>query len=159
VPQLAQNIEDIYLTRYFGENLRIKIFAKKLLRHKNLYQHADALRELNKTISTLGSEAPADAIIKKLQEKYDLQWTNLGDIPFPLGKEGDPNAKLPSTPEAWKTIRKLAPLYGWRHQSAFLGEKFVHINSNDQIRCFHPEEARVQMGIPFDVAIAKLIEQ
>ena len=69
---LADEVEDVYLSRYFGQNNEIKSLARKLLRNKNMYRHADALRELNKTMAVLGDEAPHDEIIRKLQDKYDL---------------------------------------------------------------------------------------
>ena len=160
--QIERNIEDIYLTRYFGENGDIKSFAKKLLLHKNLYQHADALRELNKTISVLGLEAPSEVIIHRLREKYNLDWTK-GDIPFQSG-EKTLIQKTPDTEVAWRAIQTLAPLYGWKplhgwkYLSGCFGTTFMKLTSNETIRCFSPEEAREQMGIPLELVVKKLEE-
>ncbi len=160
--QIARNIEDIYLTRYFGENGDIKSFAKKLLLHKILYQHADALRELNQTISVLGLEAPSEVIIHRLREKYNLHWTK-GDIPFQSG-EKTLIERLPDTKAAWRAIQTLAPLYGWkplhgwRYLSGFFSTTFIKLTSNETIRCFSPEEAREQMGIPLELVVKKLEE-
>ena len=153
--KIAIQIEDVYLSRYFGQNIAIKKFAKKLLQHKNLYQHADALRELNKTIAILGIEAPNDKIIENLTEKYDLYWMNVGDKPY-LSKAPTADGGLPDTKEAWAVIRSLGERYGWYRQAGFLGMSFLHRHSSHQIRCFSPEEARKLMGIPLDEALREL---
>jgi curved DNA-binding protein CbpA len=152
---IANDIEDIYLTRYFGEDKAIKTFAKKLLRHKNLYLHADALRDLNKTIAILGAEAPSDKIIQNLTQKYDLHWISRGDNPYSSTAQ-NPLTQLPDKPAAWLAIRRLAPHYGWKEEPDFFGNSFRHEQSETKIRCFTPERARKLMKIPLEEALKQL---
>jgi curved DNA-binding protein CbpA len=151
--QIAQNIEDIYLTRYFGENGDIKSFAKKLLLHKNLYHHADALRELNKTIAILGLEAPSEAIIEKLEEKYDLYW-----VRYPFEREPFRSEELVSTSEwiralprnreTWSIIKSCAQKSGWIVDEGFLGAVWFTNKATRERNSFGtPEQARKELRL------------
>ena len=134
---IANNIEDIYLTRYFGED------------------KADALRDLNKTIAILGAEAPSDKIIQNLTQKYDLHWMSRGDNPYSSTAQ-NPLTQLPDKPAAWLAIRRLAPHYGWKEEPDFFGNSFWHQQSETKIRCFTPERARKLMKIPLEEALKQL---
>jgi hypothetical protein len=154
---LSLAIEDIYLTRYFGQNEHIKQFAKRLLKHKNMYENSDALRELNKTIAILGLEAPVQMIIKKLVQKYDLHWAQFGDVPYRSG-EAHHAVTLPNTPAAWNAIINLAPLYGWKYHTGFRGTNFLRLGSSLKMFCLTPDEARMKIGIPLELILKKMRE-
>ena len=156
---LADEIEDVYLSRYFGQNDEIKSLAQKLLRHKNMSRHADALRELNKTMAVLGDEAPHDEIIRKLQDKYDLYWVYFesGDKPYrsdELLNTDDWQGGLPATREAWTAIQNCSQKFGWRYDFDIFGiYHFVNSYSAERKVFDTPESARTFMKIPLDALI------
>ena len=152
---IANKIEDIYLTRYFGEDKDIKNFAKRLLRHTNLDQHADALRDLNKTVAILGAEVPSDKIIENLTRKYDLNRMSRGDETDTSTPSG-PMTHLPDVPAAWLAIRRSMLRHGWREEPVFFGNSFRNLQSGKKIRCFTPERARELMNIPLEEVLMEL---
>lgn len=66
---IAKKLENEFMEKYFGTNSLIKIFAKDLFFMKRI----DIVRELNTTVSVLGTNVDADLVINKLKNKYDLK--------------------------------------------------------------------------------------
>jgi len=151
--QISRTIEDIYLTRYFGQNPQIKLFAKRLLNYKNMYQHADALRELNKTIAILGSDTPAEVVLQSLEEKYDLYWvqTPYKNVPFrsdELVNTDEWLRALPRDKETWSIIGKCAREMGWTLEEGWFGNYwFINKVSGDRWAFGTPEQARKGLKI------------
>jgi curved DNA-binding protein CbpA len=154
--ELADAIEEIYLTRYFGKKAELKDFARKLLRHKNFYRNADALRELNRTIVILGDNAPQEDIIKKFQEKYDLYWVFYQDGKKPYRSEEllngkDWEASLPATRDSWSAIKGCSQKNGWRYDQDIFGiYHFVNTYSGERKVFNSPEDARIFMKISLE---------
>ena len=63
---IAANLENKFLSRYFGANQKILKFAKELI----MRNQKDAARELNKAINLLGSDVDPNIIIEKIVDKY-----------------------------------------------------------------------------------------
>lgn len=158
--KLGRDVEDIYLTRYFGKDMDIKSFAKKLLLHKNDKQNAQALRELNKTIATLGPEAPHYVIMNRLQEKHDLEWTKYDDAPAKGDRKEYKSEELENSREAWFFLYSLAFKFGWVRVHEFSPFRkvasFKNQRTGEQKHFFKPEEARFTMGIPLSEFPEKL---
>lgn len=144
---LAARIEDIYIERYFGKETKIKDFARKLLLNRQSAGVMPALKELNKIVVVMGDETPGAMVVKNLVEKFNLDWTRVADRPFDESAT-DNKMGLPNNNTAWAAITKIAPRYGWKYVSGFLGAKFVNIDNNHEVRCFTPDEAIKLMRIP-----------
>jgi len=67
--QIAATLEDAFFEKYFGKNLKIKNFAKKLI----LMKRGDVAKELNTAVTLLGSDVDSQLVIKKLRNKYHLR--------------------------------------------------------------------------------------
>jgi curved DNA-binding protein CbpA len=63
---IAANLENNFLSRYFGTNQKILRFAKELI----MRNQKDAAKELNKAINLLGSDVDPKIIIEKIVDKY-----------------------------------------------------------------------------------------
>jgi hypothetical protein len=83
---IATGLEDQYLTKYFGSNTSVKIFAKKLLTGG----HREAARELNSVVTVLGSSVNASDVISRIAKKYKVPLYPHGADPWK-----DPNTEKP----------------------------------------------------------------
>ncbi|OBT08058.1 hypothetical protein A9267_10045 [Shewanella sp. UCD-FRSSP16_17] len=66
--ELANQMENRFLTTYFGTNPKIKQFAIALL----VGGHRGPAKELNKVVTVLGSQINADSIIKQICDDFKL---------------------------------------------------------------------------------------
>jgi curved DNA-binding protein CbpA len=80
---IANGLEDQYLTKYFGSNASIKIFAKKLLSGG----YKEAARELNSVITVLGSSVNAADVIYRIAKKYKVPSYQQAGDPTGGGKD------------------------------------------------------------------------
>lgn len=67
--KVAQQLEKSFLESFFGTNAKVVEFATKLI----MDGKRDAAKELNKTISVLGSKVDAKPVIDKIYAKYYAQ--------------------------------------------------------------------------------------
>lgn len=65
---IANQMEGVFLGRFFGENRQIVEFAKTLI----FDNHRDAARALNRLVDVLGSEVDPNLIITRVESQYGL---------------------------------------------------------------------------------------
>lgn len=65
---IANQMEGVFLERFFGENRQIVEFAKTLI----FENHREAARGLNRLVEILGSEVDPDLIISRIESQYGL---------------------------------------------------------------------------------------
>lgn len=68
--ELAEVLEQRFLQSYFGSNLEIVCFARQLI----LAGNKAAAKALNNSIRVLGSETPANRIIKKICKDFNFEF-------------------------------------------------------------------------------------
>lgn len=66
--QIADKMEQEYLSLYFGVNKQIQSFAKSLI----IDNHRDAARELNKAVTVLGKGIEVDRIVEQINTEFNL---------------------------------------------------------------------------------------
>lgn len=66
--KIADAMEQAFLERYFGTDSRIILYAKELIS----FGYKDAIKGLNRYVDVMGSDVPAELIIKKIEEQYSL---------------------------------------------------------------------------------------
>lgn len=87
--EIAQQLETNFLERYFGTNPEIIVFAKDLISTGN----KQAVKMLNNYIDVVGSEVPAQTIIRKITDQYQIYKANQID--------GEPLQKLKEAAVRW----------------------------------------------------------
>jgi len=65
---IAKRMEQEYLSLYFGTNVKIQRFAKRLI----INNQSNAARELNKAITVLGKGLDADRVIVQIRSEFKL---------------------------------------------------------------------------------------
>ena len=87
--EIAQQLEANFLERYFGTNPEIIVFAKDLIATGN----KQAVKMLNNYIDVVGSEVPAQTIIRKITDQYQIYKSKQID--------GEPLRKLKEAAVRW----------------------------------------------------------
>jgi curved DNA-binding protein CbpA len=89
--EIAQHLEVNFLERYFGSDREIIIFAKDLIAIGN----KQAIQALNNYIDVVGSEVPAQIIIRKITDQFQLRVYKTKQI------DGEPLRKLKENAGRW----------------------------------------------------------
>jgi hypothetical protein len=87
--EIAQQLEANFLERYFGIDPEIIVFAKELISTGN----KQAVKMLNNYIDVVGSEVPAQTIIRKITDQYQIYKAKQID--------GEPLRKLKEAAVRW----------------------------------------------------------
>lgn len=74
--EIARNMENTFLQRYFGSNNEIVKFAKNLIR----YGYRDAAKKLNKIVDVVGDAVDPVLIISAIQKEFDVYSFDGDDI-------------------------------------------------------------------------------
>jgi curved DNA-binding protein CbpA len=91
--ELAKQIENQYLSGYFGSNPELKAFAKEAI----LQGRRDVANEINQTLIALGDSITAEQLIDRMVEKY---------FPDKVNKQKERNAALKKEQERDQKCRK-----------------------------------------------------
>jgi hypothetical protein len=89
--EIAQTMEVNFLERYFGTDQEIIVFAKDLIAIGN----KQAIKTLNNYVDVVGSEVPAQTIIRKVTDQYQLKIYKAKQV------EGEPLRKLKENALRW----------------------------------------------------------
>ena len=88
---IAQTMEVNFLERYFGTDQEIIVFAKDLIAIGN----KQAIKALNNYVDVVGSEVPAQTIIRKVTDQYQLKVYKTKQV------DGEPLQKLKENALRW----------------------------------------------------------
>ncbi len=82
--QIANDLINIFMKRYFGNSVKIRDFASLLLQSKKMA----AAKELNRAAKIFGDGIDADELIHKIKVKFDV-YANEGDSAWPFRCNGE----------------------------------------------------------------------
>lgn len=89
--EIAQTLEVNFLERYFGTDQEIIVFAKALIAIGN----KQAIKALNNYVDVVGSEVPAQTIIRKVTDQFQLKVYKAKQV------DGEPLRKLKENALRW----------------------------------------------------------
>lgn len=140
-PRISSQLEEEFLSTYFGDSKKIQDFARFLLTSGKSKIKRDAARELNRVIRALRNPSDPDGVIRRINEKFGLH-----EVKAPAQTARTTRAQIPNTRDGWETVTKIAEMRGWRCTVGLFSVTYVNEAAKLKVKAATPEEAWIKMG-------------